>query len=132
MLEPQDFWSMVPQKLVAMYHFFNAPISSNIKDRHSPSRIIKQIAREDDFVSYKLDVDTSNVELPIVQEMLDDAQLISLIDEFFFEFHIHCEVMKYCGWDTKEDWNGMKLNVESSMKMFSELRHKGLRAHFWP
>ena len=40
-----------------------------------------------DFVSFKLDVDHPETELPIALGLLNDPRLSSIVDEFFFEFH---------------------------------------------
>jgi hypothetical protein len=134
LLEPNDFWSHVPQRYVDMYHFFNAPISSDPKDHHSPLRVIKKIAKPEDFVSFKLDVDTPSVEIPIALDILRDPLLLSLIDDFFFEFHFRCEVMMSCGWGKlmPEVSHGFKLDRPHVMKYFRQLRIHGIRAHIWP
>jgi hypothetical protein len=54
-----------------------------------------------DFVSFKLDIDHSDTEMPIALNMLKDKSLSSLVDEFFFELHFQCDVMTSCGWGKK-------------------------------
>ena len=61
LLEPTSFWDGVPDEISQSYHFYNVPISSNITASSNPLRIIKDIATLDDFVSFKLDVDTPTV-----------------------------------------------------------------------
>jgi hypothetical protein len=133
-LEPNDFWSHVPQRYVDLYHFFNAPISANSTHRHSPIRIIQQIASPEDFVSFKLDVDTPSVETPIAIEILRNPSLQLLIDEFFFELHFRCEVMMSCGWghEVPRTANGLPLDRPNTLKYFRQLRRFGIRAHIWP
>lgn len=70
LLEPNDFWDHVPQVWKPIYHFFNVPISSDINANENPLRLIKDIAKEEDFVSFKLDVDAPEVEIPIALELL--------------------------------------------------------------
>ena len=85
-------------------------------------------------MSFKLDVDTPSVEIPIALEILNDPEIHPLIDEFFFELHFRCEVLMDCGWGRKipEEWDGLKLDRPSALKLFRDLRMKGIRAHFWP
>ena len=102
--------------------------------KHSPLRIIKQTVLKDDFVSFKLDVDTPSIEIPIALELLSNNDLHGLIDEFFFELHFRCEIMMYCGWEDKmpEELLGLKLNREHVLEYFQNLRKVGIRSHFWP
>jgi hypothetical protein len=71
--------------------------------------MIKQIAVPEDSVSFKLDIDTPTVEIPLAMELLQDPQLLGLVDEFFFELHFRCEVLMYCGWKDKmlQEYNGL-------------------------
>lgn len=134
LLEPESFWDHVPIRYIGLYHFFNAPISPDITARHSPTRLIKQIASPDDFVSFKLDIDTPAVEIPIVLEILKNPELHPLIDEFFFELHFRCEVLMDCGWGygMPDTFQGLGLDRPSALKLFRDLRKNGIRAHFWP
>lgn len=134
LLEPQDFWKRVPNRVKPIYHFFNAPISAGADDDMSPLRFIKEIATEDDFVAFKLDVDTPVVEIPQAMAILQDPQVNKLIDEFFFELHFRCEIMMYCGWGTGMplEYAGLKLDRVHAMGYFRDLRKLGIRAHIWP
>lgn len=134
MLEPEDFWSHVPLRYVGLYHFFNAPISADPSSHLSPTRLIKQLTSPEDFVIFKLDIDTPNVEIPIVLDILNDTEIHPLLDEFFFELHFRCEVLMDCGWGygMPETFQGLKLDRPSALKLFRDLRRKGIRAHFWP
>jgi hypothetical protein len=38
-------------------------------------------------VSFKLDIDHPDTEMPVALSMLKDDKLASLVDEFFFELH---------------------------------------------
>lgn len=102
--------------------------------KHSPLRIIKQTVLKDDFVSFKLDVDTPSIEIPIALELLSNNDLHELIDEFFFELHFRCEIMMYCGWgmNIPDEYFGQKLDRLSTLQLFRDFRDFGIRAHFWP
>jgi hypothetical protein len=117
-----------------LYHFFNAPISPEPNSIHSPTRLIKQLTTPDDFVTFKLDVDTPAVEIPIVLEILRNPDIHHLLDEFFFELHFRCEVLMDCGWGfgMPETFEGLGLDRPSALKLFRDLRKVGIRSHFWP
>ena len=134
LLEPNKFWQCVPYAVKPIYHFFNVPITSNVHDPHSPLRHIQSIAREEDFVSFKLDVDTSSVEIPLVLQLVASSELLKLVDEFFFELHFRCEIMKKCGWGDSmpESVDWLKLDRVNTLSLFADMRRKGVRAHIWP
>ena len=48
---------------------------------------------KEDFVMFKLDIDTPSVELPIIKALLEDEEALSLIDEMFFEYHVKDKYM---------------------------------------
>jgi hypothetical protein len=135
-LKPIPFWKSVPDSIIAIYHFFNVPITAGRYDKHSPIRLIKKIAKEYDFVSFKLDIDTPAVEIPIALELIKDNELIQLVDEFFFELHFHCEFMEHCGWGAFEMPSifppDKKLDRQYTLKLFHTMRQNGIRAHIWP
>ena len=84
LLEPSAFWREVPPALRAKYHFYDTYMEANVTNGNSPLRMIKQIARQNDFVAFKLDIDTPKVEIPTALEILNNPELTTLIDEFFF------------------------------------------------
>jgi len=133
LLDPVAFWKLVPQPLISLYHFFNSPVTAGRTDDEAPLRIVKEVARAMDFVSFKLDIDRPEVEIPIALELLRDPELALLVDEFFFELHFRCELMLECGWghDIPHAFDGLKLDRESALHLFREMRERGIRAHIW-
>ncbi len=134
LLEPNDFWQHVPPRYLPIYRFFNAPVAANVSVHHSPLHIIKQSALPEDFVAFKLDIDTPSIEIPIAMSLLNDPVLHTLVDEYFFEFHFRCEVMMWCGWgdNIAEKEGDMELNRPTVMNYFRDIRRLGIRAHIWP
>jgi hypothetical protein len=123
----------VPDSISPHYHFINAPITAG-NTSMSPLRFIEDIAHASDFVAFKLDVDTPLIELPIALELLRNKRVNALVDEFFFELHFRCDLMMSCAWgyDIPTEYDGLKLDLPSTLKYFSDLRHQGVRAHIWP
>ena len=97
-------------------------------------RVIDQIASREDFVAFKLDIDTPEIEIPIVLELLRHPEKAAFIDDFFFELHFRCEFLMYCGWGTEipEESYGLQLTRSHALKLFLRLREQGMRAHIWP
>jgi len=134
LLEPKNFWSRVPEKWKPFWHFYNVPIAESQIKPDSAVTFIKNLALPDDFVSFKLDIDTPQVEVPIALDIRNDPGISSLIDEFFFELHFRCEFLMVCGWGSAmpEEYMGLKLDRPRVLEFFGDLRRKGIRAHFWP
>lgn len=134
LLEPRDYWSRVPPKWKPYWHFYNVPISADPTHPDSPVRLIKSFANPSDFVSFKLDIDHPDTEMPIALSLLSDPGFSSLIDEFFFELHFQCEVMTSCGWGKRvpAESHGLKLDRSHVLSFFQDLRYTGIRAHIWP
>ncbi len=132
LLEPEGFWEKVPPKLTPIYHFYNASVSADYEANESTLRIISQVARPHDFVSFKLDIDTPSVEIPILKLLLTDKHLQSLVDEFVFEFNFRCEFLMFCGWGNEKptEFAGLKLDRLHVMGYFQTLRYAGIRSHF--
>ena len=133
---PIKFWEHVPPRWKPLYHFYNSPLSSSTEAADSVQAFLKKLkVTPNDFVSFKLDIDTPAVEIPIALELLNpESAFAGLVDEFFFELHFRCEIMMPCGWDDKmpEEYAGLKLDRFGALKFFSDIRRKGIRAHFWP
>ena len=134
LLEPRHYWSRVPEKWKPFWHFYNVPISGNQSEPNSVVNFIKTVAKPEDFVSFKLDIDNPSVEMPIAMDILNDGTVTELIDEFFFELHYRCDIMMYCGWGNRipEQLHGLKLDRPRVLEFFQDLRKKGIRAHIWP
>ena len=135
LLEPRLFWDDVPSQLKSIYSFFNAPVSSGTRDDNSPLRFILDNADTDDFVAFKLDIDNSDIEIPIAVSILRNKSVHQLIDEFFFELHFRCELLMLCGWGDQmpDELSGIKLSSRYAvMNFFKELRVLGIRSHTWP
>lgn len=103
LLQPAQFWEHVPPRWKPLYHFFNKGITASPTDADSVQTLTKQLKiTKDDFVAFKLDIDTPEVELPIVSDLLDvNSDFADYIDEFFLELHFRCEIMMSCGWGDK-------------------------------
>lgn len=87
LLEPTDYWKRVPAKWKPFWHFYNIPITVDSGSPDSPQTYIQQIATAEDFVAFKLDIDSPGTEMPLALSLLSDDSFAGLVDEFFFELH---------------------------------------------
>jgi hypothetical protein len=136
LLEPTSFWKHVPPRWKPLYHFFNKGITASPTDADSAQTLTKQLGiTKHDFVAFKLDIDTPEVEIPIALDLLNEkSDFAEYIDEFFFELHFRCEIMMNCGWGDQipESQTSLKLDRHSALTFFRDVRRRGIRAHFWP
>jgi len=81
----------------------------------------------------KIDIDTPEVEIMLVMQLLEDEILLGLVDEFYFEHHVHGNPMQFRGWGNlrRKNENMLHPGIEHSYKIFQLLREKGVRAHSW-
>eukprot|EP01041_Mallomonas_annulata_P013430 gene13430-28479_t len=134
LLEPNDFWKHVPPKYENSYHFFNKPITAG-NDSNNPLHVALNLGvKESDFVAFKLDIDTPYVEIPIALSLLQNPEFYTIIDEFFFELHFRCEILRSCCWrePTPHKFGEYVMDRAGALEFFSDLRKRGIRAHFWP
>jgi hypothetical protein len=123
---PPIVYQLVPQKLQAAYHWINVAVNATRGARMNPLTMLLDKYNKDDLVIVKLDVDTPSVELPLANQILEDNQLAEIVDQFYFEHHVHLQ-------ELARNWKAsMKGSVKDSLDLFSRLRHEGIPAHFWP
>jgi hypothetical protein len=99
-------FGVVPPSLLPRYQYFNLPVSATKGDRFHPLRMLKAMAQPEDFVSLKLDIDHNELEAALVEQILSDPQLYTLIDEMFFEHHgkRSTQFLMYKGSDDNENF----------------------------
>ena len=124
-------FSDLPKDVWQKYQYFNWPASSNMSDPSSPLAIIKKIAQPGDFVVLKLDIDSPSVELPILLDLLNNPELLELVDEFFFEYHVSFAPMNPSWYGSADPKTVTNDTLADSYKVFKALREKGVRAHSW-
>mmetsp|Transcript_2633 Transcript_2633/g.4510 ORF Transcript_2633/g.4510 Transcript_2633/m.4510 type:complete len:389 (+) Transcript_2633:70-1236(+) len=117
----------VPARAKPNYHWYNIPASQDKTSSDSPLFHVRNTARLDDYVVFKIDIDNNPVEEAILYSLLDDPQLLSLIDEFYWEHHVNMYPMtKY--WRETADPNK---DQGDSIWAFRKMRELGIRAHSW-
>lgn len=117
----------VPGAVRAKYQYFNLPVGTDPGEPSHPLQVLKAVAQPGDYVLFKLDLDNTAVETSIFKAMLRDAELLGLIDEFVFEYHVNFAPM-VPAWGQTIDPNA---TLADSFQLFAELRRRGMRAHSW-
>ena len=87
-----DFFADAPASIQHLTHYVNMPVTTLPGDRNNPLVAIALVARPQDYVVLKLDVDNSSIELALVEQLAGNATLLALVDEFFFEDHVDIKV----------------------------------------
>ena len=83
-----SFFFLVKEKKILNFDFnFDFDLILNDYRQH------KFIFMSGDFISFKLDIDHPDTEIPIALALLDDSHLPSLINEFFFELHFRSGIL---------------------------------------
>ena len=88
-------------------------------------QVLEDAATPEDFVVMKVDIDSSDIEISLVWEILRSPKLSSLVDEIFFEYHFN--VSPDFGWED----SGENHTVDDALHLLRELRAVGIRSHFW-
>ena len=123
--DPVVWWNSIPSHFKKHTHFINVGVSGDLQSDFNPINLIKSLKTSPlDFLSFKLDIDTSSIELPLFFQLLQDEGAYKKVNEFIFELHYKCPIMK-------KDWDPTVLNTKDQLNRVDALRNKGVRAHFW-
>ena len=101
----------------------NSPLSAPL----SPVNVLLQVAQPGDFVLFELDIDNFKVEYEIMDSILGNSTVLSLIDEFVFEYHVGFAPMLPAWGHTADKTK----TLDDAYQLFYKLRQKGIRAHSW-
>jgi hypothetical protein len=119
------FQSLLPEEYMTSYHWINTGVQSQKDGKLNPLHSILKKFNEDDFVVIKLDIDTASIELPLAKQLLEDESIAKLVDQFYFEHHVHMKEMARI-------WrSAMKGSLSDTFELFFGLRERGIPAHFW-
>jgi len=114
-----------PPKYTSSFQYFNILADLDPNAEGNPLRVLHKIARKEDFIMLKLDIDTAR-EVFIVLALLENPNAMANVDEFFFEHHTVTPIM-HSYWKTN-----VACDLFDTYKIFLQLRHSGVRTHGWP
>ena len=129
--DPVEQWNSVPADIKRKTSWYNIPATT--VGIRNPLTFIKTLTKPEDYVVFKLDIDAPYVEIQLVQQIMKDELLLSLIDEFYFEHHVTGSPMQFRGWgNVSAKAPGVAMgDITDSYHIFSTLRKNGVRAHSW-
>lgn len=134
-LDAAKVWGAIPAHIRPVYHWFNAPANPELGHADNPLRLLRAVARPEDYVVLKIDIDNTPVEEAFVQQILsasteeeEDGEplLTALIDAFYFEHHVNVGPMNP-SWKT----HNAPQRLADTYDIFTRLRMKGVAAHPW-
>jgi len=128
--KPELFWDTLPIEVHDIFSFYNVAVDPRPLARDNPLRILRSLAKPHDFVVFKIDIDNSEVEESLVNQILSDSTLSMRIDELYWEHHVSMSPMQYKGWGVHVDRHTNQ-TLAASYGLFIELRKRGIRAHSW-
>lgn len=144
-VDPTALWRGAegyPPQLHSRVTYFNAPVSADAASGDNPLTHIEQLARPEDFVVFKLDIDHNSIEVQLIEQLLASPRLLGLVDELFWEHHVHGSPLRRTrvsfmgergiGWRNHTPARGTRNGgLDDSYRLFSALRKAGIRAHSW-
>lgn len=77
-----DFWDGVPLDARSRIHFYNLPASTDRAAESSPVALLQKLARPQDYVVFKLDIDMEPVELLILNDLMS-PEIAALVDDVY-------------------------------------------------
>lgn len=125
----KGFFDDMPPEVKATMQFNNRPANSLQGSLDNPLEVLRTVAGQDDYVVFKLDIDTPSAEKPLILEILSNPEFSCLIDELFFEHHSTVSAMSFWWGTEKEKVEG---SLRESIALFQSLRKIGILAHSWP
>ena len=134
LISSSDWWDDAGPEIRHKVRFFEVPVMegelhealAGARNRNSFLQMLKMVAKPDDFVVVKLDIDTPAIEQTIIATITQRPDLAALIDELFFEYHFHFDGLNF-GWGSLPE----SISVDAALATMHRLRELGIRAHFW-
>jgi len=131
MTTPVDsFYESVPFYHRGYTHYQQCAVSSKPEDDSAETpfipNMIKRMATKEDYVLFKLDIDSPSVENGNIDFVLSDEN--NYIDELIWEHHISGNYLMV-EWGPPEDQD--QVSLRGSYDYFLKMRQKGIRAHSW-
>lgn len=129
----EAFYHSLPGNVKDRTHYQQCAISSSPTDDSDlhpflPA-VIQRTTSPNDYVIFKLDIDSPDVEDGSILSILEDPAS-SNIDELFWEHHIRGNyLMKE--WSAGQNAQLADVSLRESYELFLRLRQNGIRAHSW-
>ena len=122
------FYRELPSDIGANVHYQKCAVGGVLGDNKHPfvPNLIHRVVLPDDYVLFKLDIDSPTLEKEIIEFILQDPD--SQITELVWEHHISGNYLME-EWGKPESLD--QASLRDSYNYFLRLRLKGIRAHSW-
>ena len=140
-LDHREYWAKIPADLKYRIQLFNTPANADVDSTDNPLNHIRNNADVDDYVVLKLDIDHIDTEIKLVEQILRSPEIISKVDEFFWEHHAWGSPLKqtrvymfeqFLGWKSHTSRHDHKFGrLEHTYEILTKMRSLGIRAHSW-
>jgi hypothetical protein len=126
--DPSEIYRTVPTDILPHYIYYNQGVDKDPDGKWNPWRMLRGMgARPNDYVVVKLDLDATDIENSLIEQVMKDPGLQALIDELFYEHHVNTKAM-WPYWHTEH----AQAVLADTYRNFAFLRSKGVRMHSWP
>ena len=82
--DDRTIYRAAPDHVVDRLSYYNVGVDARPGSKHNPLRTLRAIATPADLVVFKVDIDTAEVEEPLLSQILADPEVSGRIDELFF------------------------------------------------
>lgn len=130
-LKPEEIFAKIPLSVLTHYSYYNVAVQKEKGDPFDLWQFIANVAKVEDHVTVKLDIDAINLEQQFFVELKESAELQALVDEMTFEDHVNSAVMQM-HWGFHLTESGTKKTLSGTYNDYLFLRQKGIRMHSWP
>jgi hypothetical protein len=124
--DPGVVFRDIPLHVLSRYSYMNVGVEDSIDSRFNVWNIVRNVAQASDHVTVKIDIDSPDIEESLIEQFKRSSELLSLVDEVFYEDHVDTSVM-YPFWG-----RNIKRKLSDSYGDFLYLRQRGIRMHSWP
>ena len=122
-LNTTNAWNELPDEVFPVYTLINT--GCTLEGKLNPWTTLRRLAKPADHVVVKVDIDSFDIENILMDQVVNDSSIHSLIDELFFEHHVSVkEMLQY--------WRPPPGTLKDSYVLFTKLRQLGIRMHGWP
>jgi hypothetical protein len=123
---PSKVFEAIPDELLSSWHWINVGVDARKCAKMNPFTMLADSFTPEDFIVVKIDIDTPVVEAALVEQLREDPALLQLVDQFYFEHHVH-QLELSIPWAAT-----MEGSVGGSLELMQDLRRKGIATHYWP
>ena len=125
-----DFQKTVPDQYKPRVHYQQCAVAStpetDSQEHPFLPHVIQRKASMEDYVLFKLDIDSPHIEDNTIDYIINDPN--NIVDEVAWEHHIGGNYLMR-EWGPESDL--AKFTLRQSYELFLKMRLKGIRAHSW-